>query len=139
MKNTSHILIGLSCLIAAGAVAYYVLSYLPTKDQLAHQKECQTMAINYFEEAKRNSNGSYLSQPEFTFDGKNNRCLYKTHASANFPEDSVYKTYDFYRVIDLYTNQEVVKFHTKVDANGNTTTEGDKAGFDAIVIEYFLH
>jgi hypothetical protein len=137
MKNTSHILIGLSCLIVAGAVAYYVLTYLPAKNQLAHQKECQTMSLNRFEQDKLNSKEHYLNQPEFAFDSENNRCLYKTHATANFTGDSVYKTYDFYRVLDLYTNREIVKYHTKVDGDGKVVTEGDQDGFNEINEVYF--
>lgn len=140
MKNTSHILIGLSCLIVASAVAYYVLFYLPAKAELAQQKECQAMALNRFEQDKLDTADNFvINQPEFVFDATNNRCLYMTHTVTHQYTDRGYITYDLYDMWNLYTNKKITGYGTESDLSGVLGTKGDKTGFDVIVAEHFTN
>ncbi len=119
-------IIGISCIVITGAVAYYFFSYLPSKNALLGQKECRNMALNKFEKDQ-----SGTSEPEFVFDEKG-RCLYKlveVHSSEGI---SVIMFY----IIDLYTNQQVAGY-TETYKDGNKTTLGNQSIFDSIDKKYF--
>jgi hypothetical protein len=130
-KNLTYT-IGLCCIIVAGSVAYYFFSYLPSKNVLARQKECQTMALARFEKDQLNSPSGSLTQPEFVFD-KQGRCLYKMHEVNTAGE----KTFEMSYIIDLYTNKQVTGYNTRSDENGTVVVSGDQTEFESVDKKYF--
>lgn len=98
------------------------------------------MALDRFETDRADLSDSYtMNQPEFTFDSTNNRCLYLSHTVTSQSTDRGYITYDLYEMWNLYTNKKITGYGTESDISGILGTKGDKAGFDAIVAEYFTN
>lgn len=129
-KNLTYI-IGLCCIIVAGSVAYYFLSYLPSKNVLARQKECQTMALDRFEKDQMDLPVGSLTQPEFVFD-KQGRCLYKISELHSTDKTTIMMFY----ILDLYTNQQVAGYTTSY-IDGNSSTSGDQTEFESVDKKYF--
>jgi hypothetical protein len=124
-------IIGISCIVITGSVAYYFLSYLPNKNILIGQKECHSMALKRFENDKAELPASSLTQPEFVFD--NGRCLYKMHEMNTTGS----KTFEQFYILDLYTNNQVVGYGTKLDEGQLMVTSGDKIEFETLNDKYF--
>jgi hypothetical protein len=123
-------IIGISCIVITGSVAYYFLSYLPNKNILIGQKECHSMALKRFENDKAELPISSLTQPEFVFD--NGRCLYKMYELHSTEKTTVTMSY----ILDLYTNQQVAGYTTSV-INGNSNTSGNETEFETLNKKYF--
>ncbi len=123
-------IIGISCIVITGSVAYYFLSYLPNKNILIGQKECHSMALKRFENDKVELPVSSLTEPEFVFD--NGQCLYKIQELHSSERTTVHMSY----IVDLYTNKQIAGY-TESSTDGKSTISGDEILFKTVNKKYF--
>jgi hypothetical protein len=137
MKKSIQYIIAFSCLLVAGSVAYYFVSYIPEKNLQSLEKDCYKIAMDRYEEDKKFKlpEDSLPTEPQFSLDQENKRCLYKTMYFSYKGGDSDF--YATYSIIDLQRNMELYGYSSVTRKDGETVLNGDKTEFQKMDKKFF--
>jgi hypothetical protein len=131
MNKQLQISISVAVLLIAGSVAYYIFSYLPTKDLEVNNVKCQELGNK--EVSKLNSDGIYIVSVDKThYNIKLKTCLVEYTANG-FKPQSLILLEENHWIVDLYANQALTRytlFPQKPDINSLSLNEKDKANFE---------
>ena len=140
MKKSIQYLIAFSCLLVAGSVAYYFVSYIPEKNLQSLEKDCYKIAMDRYAEDKKFAlpEDSLPTEPQFSLDKESKRCLYKTmyisYKTSKTGDSDLYKTYS---IIDLQRNMELYGYSSVTGNAGETVLNGDKPEFEKMDKKFF--
>ena len=129
MKKSIQYIIAFSCLLVAGSIAYYFVSYIPEKNLQSLEKDCYKIAMDRYAEDKKFTlpEDSLPTEPQFSLDKESKRCLYKTmYISYKGGNTDLYASYS---IIDLQRNMELYGYTSITGNAGETVVTGDKVEF----------
>jgi hypothetical protein len=134
MKKSLQYVITFSCLLIAGSITYYFVSYIPEKNTQALQKDCYKMAMDRSQEDKKISlpENAIPTEPQYTFDGSTKTCLYKTMYLSTVTSKEGVDLYSTYSSIDLQRNVEVAGYSSASKKDGETVLTGNKTDFEKL-------
>lgn len=137
MKKSIQYIIAFSCLLVAGSIAYYFVSYIPEKNLQSLEKDCYKIAMDRYAEDKKFTlpEDSLPTEPQFSLDKESKRCLYKTmYISYKGGNTDLYASYS---IIDLQRNMELYGYTSITGNAGETVVTGDKVEFQKMDKKFF--
>lgn len=137
MNKKIQLVIAFSCLLIAGSVAYYFISYIPEKNLQSLEKDCYKIAMDRYEEDKKFTlpEEALPTEPQFSLDKESKRCLYKSmYFSYKGGDNDFYATYS---IIDLQRNMELYGYSSVTGNGGEIVINGDKTKFQKMDKKYF--
>ena len=137
MKKSIQYIIAFSCLLVAGSIAYYFVSYIPEKNLQSLEKDCYKIAMDRYAEDKKFTlpEDSLPTEPQFSLDKESKRCLYKTmYISYKGGDTDLYASYS---IIDLQRNMELYGYTSITGNAGETVVTGDKVEFQKMDKKFF--
>lgn len=125
MNKNLQSLIGVSVLIIAVSIAYYLFSYIPERNKLSTamtlQKQCLDMGPKKVKEDSAydySPEGSSFSA-DFIFDKKTNECFYRTTFMAS--NGTMTRS-----ITDLFTNRTIAEY---MEDKNSRILAGDKGNY----------
>lgn len=82
--------------------------------------------------------GSLPTEPQYTFDDKTKRCLYKTISLLTTKSNEGTGLSSVYSIVDLQRNVEVAGYSSVSGKDGEQIMSGDKYGYIKLDKELFL-
>lgn len=137
MNKKLQYVIALSCLLVAGSITYYFVSYIPEKNLQSLEKDCYKIAMDRYAEDKKFTlpEDSLPTEPQFSLDKESKRCLYKTmYISYKGGNTDLYASYS---IIDLQRNMELYGYTSITGNAGETVLNGDKTEFEKMDKKFF--
>ena len=97
------------------------------------------MAMDRTAEEKKiaSPEGTLPTEPQYAFDFKTNRCLYKTISMLTTKSNEGVGLSSVYSIIDLQRNVEVAGYSSVSGKDGETIMSGDKYGYLKLDKELF--
>lgn len=141
MNKKLQYVIALSCLLIAGSIAYYFVSYIPEKNLQSLEKDCYKMATdrkNQDGEEISSTNNSVVSHDsQYAFDRKNKRCLYKYMSVSIIPSKDGSTVSRINSIIELNRNIEIAGYSSMTTDKIETVLSGTKTDFESVDKKYF--
>lgn len=120
-------IIGISCILIVGVISYHFVFYIPHKDFLVAQQECEKLANDRYDMETYqflSNQTSYVSDLKFTYSKQNNQCVYYSKSGPGQEKHEL--------LFDLFTNKTII-FYTEDSGK----IYGNKADFNKVYSSYF--
>lgn len=141
MNKKLQYIIAFSCLLIAGSVAYYFVSYIPEKNLQSLEKDCYKMATDRksqdSEELSSGNNSIVSSDSQYAFDSKSKRCLYKYMSVSIIPSKDGSVVSRINSIIELNRNIEIAAYSSMTTDKIETVLSGSKTEFESMDKKYF--
>lgn len=141
MNKKLQYVIAFSCLLVAGSIAHYFVSYIPEKNVQSLEKDCYKMATDRknqdSEELSNSTNSVVSSDSQYAFDSKEKRCLYKYMSVSIIPSKDGSVVSRLNSIIELNRNIEIAGYSSMTTDKIETVLSGNKIEFETIDKKFF--